>query len=72
VTGRVNKYYKEFCLNEQNFVKDDKISIAEYTKQTAKDMGGNIEITKFTRFEKGEGLEKRVDDFAQEVAGMMG
>lgn len=71
VTGRVGKYYKENCLLDQPFVKDDKISVAQYTANTAKELGGEIKVVKFVRFEKGEGLEKRVDDFASEVAGMI-
>lgn len=71
VTGRVGKYYKENCLLDQPFVKDDKISVAQYTANTATALGGDIQVIKFVRFEKGEGLEKRVDDFASEVAGMI-
>ena len=70
VAGRIAKYYKENCLVEQAFVKDDKQSIAAYTNATAKELGGDIKIVAFTRFEKGEGIEKKVDDFAAEVAAM--
>ncbi|MDO4567173.1 MAG: translation elongation factor Ts [Oscillospiraceae bacterium] len=70
VLGRINKYYKEVCLLEQPYVKDDKISVGQYTEQTAKELGGKIKITAFSRYEKGEGLEKRQDDFAAEVASM--
>ena len=70
VLGRIGKYYKENCLVEQPFVKDDKLTVNEYTAQVAKQLGGDIKITGFTRYEKGEGLEKRVDDFAAEVASM--
>ena len=70
VAGRIAKYYKENCLVEQAFVKDDKQSITAYTKATAKELGGDIKIVAFTRFEKGEGIEKKVDDFAAEVAAM--
>ena len=71
VAGRISKFYKENCLVEQAFVKDDKQSIADYTNATAKELGGDIKIVAFTRFEKGEGIEKKVDDFAAEVAGMV-
>ncbi len=71
VLGRIAKYYKEVCLVEQPFVKDGDISIAQYTENTAKELGGKITITGFTRFEKGEGLEKRQDNFADEVASMV-
>ena len=70
VAGRINKYYKENCLVEQEFVKDDKQTITTYTNATAKALGGDIKIVAFTRFEKGEGIEKKVDDFAAEVAAM--
>ena len=70
VAGRIAKYYKENCLVEQAFVKDDKQSITAYTNATAKALGGDIKIVAFTRFEKGEGIEKKVDDFAAEVAAM--
>lgn len=71
VFGRINKYYKEICLLEQAFVKDNDISVAQYTENTAKTLGGNISVVEFVRFEKGEGLEKREDNFADEVAGMI-
>ena len=71
VMGKINKYYKENCLVDQEFVKDNKISVGQYTKNTAKELGGSIEIKKFVRFEKGEGIEKRQDDFAAEVASMV-
>ena len=70
IIGKVNKYYKEFCLVDQPFVKDDKQSVAQYTAHVGKELGGEIVIVKFVRFEKGEGLEKRQDDFAAEVASM--
>ncbi len=71
VMGKINKYYKENCLVDQEFVKDSKLTVAQYTKNTAKELGGSIEIKKFIRFEKGEGIEKRQDDFAAEVASMV-
>jgi elongation factor Ts len=71
VAGRIAKYYKEFCLVDQVFIRDDKLSIAQYTEQTAKALGGRIAVTGFVRYEKGEGLEKREDNFADEVAGMI-
>ena len=71
VNGRIAKYYKEVCLLEQPFIKDDDISVAKYVENTAKELGGNLALKKFIRFEKGEGLEKREDNFADEVASMM-
>lgn len=71
VLGMIGKYYKENCLVDQAFIKDNKISVNQYTSQTAKTLGGKITIAGFVRFEKGEGLEKRNDDFAAEVASMV-
>ena len=70
VMGRIAKFYKENCLLDQAFVKDDKQSITDYTKATAKELGGDIAVVAFTRFEKGEGLEKKEDNFAEEIASM--
>ena len=71
VEGKIGKFYKENCLVDQEFVKDNSMTVAKYTESVAKKLGGSIKITKFTRFEKGEGLEKRQDDFAAEVASMV-
>ncbi|MVB11499.1 Elongation factor Ts [Caprobacter fermentans] len=71
VTGRLQKFFKEVCLVDQLYVKDDKLTIKDFTDQTAKKLGGTIKIVDFARFEKGEGLEKRQDNFADEVAGMV-
>lgn len=70
VMGRIGKFYKENCLLEQPFVKDDKITVQQYTDNTAKSLGADIKIVAYSRYEKGEGLEKRQDDFAAEVASM--
>lgn len=70
VGGRINKYYEENCLLQQAFVKENKISVEKHIAAVAKELGGSIKLVKFTRFEKGEGIEKRVDDFAAEVASM--
>jgi elongation factor Ts len=71
VLGRVSKYYKENCLVDQEFVKDAELSVSKYTDKTAKELGGKISIVRFVRFEKGEGLAKREDNLAAEVAGMV-
>lgn len=71
VMGRINKYYKEVCLLEQPFIKDGDITVSKYIENCAKELGGQIKAVCFVRFEKGEGLEKREDNFADEVAGMM-
>lgn len=70
VSGRINKYYKDVALLEQPYVKDDKISITQYVSNTSKILNGEIRIISFTRYEKGEGLQRRNDNFAEEVAGM--
>ena len=72
VVGRMHKFYKEVCLSEQPFIKDDKISVGKYVEDCAKKLGGTIKMVSFVRFEKGEGLEKREDNFADEVASMIG
>ncbi len=72
VVGRIQKFYKEVCLIEQPYVKDGDLSVAKFLKNVAAEIGTDIEIVKFARLEKGEGLEKRVDDFAAEVAKMAG
>ena len=71
VNGRIQKYYKEVCLLEQPFIKDGDISVMQYTEKTAKALGGKIAVTGFVRFEKGEGIEKREDNLADEVASMI-
>ncbi len=70
VDGKMGKYYKENCLVEQTFIMDD-IAVGKYIENTAKELGGSVKVVDFVRFEKGEGIEKRVDDFAAEVAGMV-
>ena len=71
IEGKIKKFFKENCLVDQEFVKDGDLSVAQYTAKVAKDLGGEIKIVKFTRFVKGDGLEKRADDFAAEVASMV-
>lgn len=70
VDGKMGKYFKENCLVEQTFIMDD-IAVGKYIENAAKELGGSIKVVDFVRFEKGEGIEKRVDDFAAEVAGMV-
>ena len=71
IEGKIKKFFKENCLVDQEFVKDGDLTVAQYTAKVAKDLGGEIKIVKFVRFVKGEGLEKRADDFASEVASMV-
>ena len=71
VEGRMDKFYKEVCLMDQIFVKDNDYNIREYVQKVSSDMGMDIDIESFVRYERGEGLEKREDDFAKEVANMV-
>ena len=71
VEGRVGKYYEENCLLQQAFVKENKISVEKHVAEVAKQLGGKITVKAFTRFETGEGIEKKEDDFAAEVASMI-
>jgi len=71
VDGKIGKFFKENCLLDQEFVKDSSMTVGKYTEATAKKLGGSIVIKKFVRYEKGEGIEKRQDDFAAEVASMV-
>lgn len=70
IGGRINKFFKEVCLVNQQFVKNPDLSIAAYLKEESKKLG-NIEVVSFVRFEKGEGIEKEEVDFAAEVAAQM-
>ena len=74
VVGRLNKELKEVCLLEQPYVKaeDGKQTVAQYLAQVAKENGAKLSVKRFVRFETGEGLEKKVDDFAAEVAAQAG
>lgn len=67
LTGRIEKFYKEICLLEQLFVKDTSLSITQVLEKTSKDLGAKITIKRFTRYEMGEGLQKRENNFAEEV-----
>ena len=68
IIGRVNKMLKEICLVDQQYVKDGDLTVAKYVAQVAKEQGANISIKAFTRFETGEGIEKKEENFAEEVA----
>lgn len=71
VEGKMGKYYKENCLVEQQYVIDGDLTVGQYVANTAKELGGSIAISEFVRFEKGEGIQKKEDDFAAEVASMV-
>lgn len=72
VMGRINKFYEENCLLDQAFVKENKVSVQKHVDAVAKELGGTIVIEDCVRFEKGEGIAKREDNFAEEVAKMTG
>jgi elongation factor Ts len=67
VEGRIAKYYKEVCLLEQEYVRDGSLSVKKVVAQTEEKLGAKIAVNRFVRFEMGEGLEKRVDNFADEI-----
>lgn len=71
VEGKVVKYYSENCLLEQTFVKDNDLTVQKYVDKVAKDLGGSIKVVEFVRFERGEGIQKKEDNFADEVANMV-
>jgi len=71
VMGRIGKFYEENCLLQQAFVKENKITVGAHVAAVAKELGGSITVKAFTRFETGEGIEKKEDDFAAEVASMI-
>ena len=71
VKGKLGKYYENNCLLEQAYVKDDSMSVSKYVASVAKALGGSIKVTGYVRFDKGEGLEKREEDFAAEIAKMV-
>lgn len=71
VEGKMRKFYESNCLLQQAFVKDGDITVAQYVENMAKKAGGAMKVAEYVRFEKGEGIQKREDDFAAEVASMI-
>ena len=71
VKGRLGKFYENNCLLEQAYVKDDSMSVAKYVASVAKELGGNIKVTGYVRFDKGEGIQKREEDYGAEIAKMI-
>ena len=65
--GRIQKYYKENCLLEQIWVKDADYTITKYLQEKSREVGSEISIAAFVRFERGEGIEKKEENFAEEV-----
>ena len=68
VSGRLGKFYERVCLVEQGYVKEDSMTVGAYTKATAKELGGDIKIVSFYLYEKGEGIEKKEENYAEEIA----
>ena len=72
VAGKLGKFYKENCLLQQEFVKDNSMSVEQYVASVAKSLGGTITLKNAVRFEKGEGIEKKQENFAEEIAKQLG
>jgi len=68
IEGKLKKFAKEICLADQEFFKDTALSVGDYVSAAAQKFGTDVRIVRFTRFEKGEGIEKKVDNLAEEVA----
>ena len=71
VIGKLNKFYAENCLLQQEFVKDNSMSVEKYIESSAKALGGKVTFKNAVRFEKGEGIEKKQENFAAEIASMV-
>ena len=71
VEGKVGKFYENNCLMHQAYVKDDSMTVGKYVAATAKEFGGNIKVVAFVRYDKGEGIEKKEEDFAAEIEKMV-
>ena len=71
VKGKLNKFYETNCLVDQAYVKDDSMTVGKYTDATAKALGGSIKITGYVRFDKGEGIQKREEDYGAEIAKLV-
>lgn len=67
VTGRISKFYDNNCLVDQAYVKDEDLTVGKYTEKVAKELGGSIKIVSFIKYERGEGIEKREDNFGEEI-----
>lgn len=71
VEGKIGKYYKENCLVEQVFAIDGDYTVGKYVEKVAKELGSDIKLKAYTRYEKGEGIEKKQENFAEEIASMV-
>jgi len=72
IEGKIRKFYEENCLLEQDYIKEDKLNVAQYIDGYKKQAGGEVKVAEFFRFKKGEGLQKREDNFADEIAQLTG
>ncbi len=72
VSGRLGKFYERVCLVEQAYIKEDSITVGQYTKNTEKELGATIKIVSFDIYEKGEGIEKKEDNFVDEILKLAG
>ncbi|MCL2774980.1 MAG: translation elongation factor Ts [Oscillospiraceae bacterium] len=72
VDGKIRKYYDTKCLLQQDYVKEDKSTVAEYIESYKKQVGGEVKVAEFYRFEKGEGIQKKEENFAEEIAKLTG
>lgn len=71
IEGQIRKFLAESCLMDQSFVKNPDLKVGDYAKETGKKIGADVSVRRFTRFELGEGIEKKVEDFAAEVAAQI-
>ena len=71
VNGRLGKFFEEVCLVDQPYIRDMKVSVSAHAAELGKRLGGEIKVVAYTRYECGEGIEKREDNFAEEVEKMM-
>ena len=72
VVGKLGKFYENNCLVDMDYIKDDELKVGKYVEKTAKELGASLKVVSFVRFEKGEGIEKREDNFAEEIAKLTG
>ena len=72
VVGKLGKFYENNCLVDMDYIKDDELKVGKYVEKTAKELGASIKIVSFERFEKGEGIQKKEENFADEIAKLTG
>ena len=72
VIGKLGKFYENNCLLDMDYIKDDDLKVGKYVEKTAKELGAELKIVSFERFEKGEGIQKREENFAEEIAKLAG